>query len=187
MMRPRYAAWRQKGGGFLEDHAKFREYLHRVGRVAEQKIDHYLRWVNRYLALHGTGSPDGSSVKSYLAYLARDHEEWKVRQAQDALAHYREYLHSRKTATLEEKRAVTVQFPRSESEAGQKPVQIGTGRIGWEQTEVKLRDCIRLRGLAWQTEKSYLGWFVRFREFLRDKEVRSVTEEDLKRLSSSLR
>jgi integron integrase len=88
---------------------------------------------------------DTDHVKVFLKDLSRRKEDWKVRQAEEAIALYR-YWQS------------TIQRTPAQ--------EISHDITGvWAEARIRLIEAIRLKHRSLSTERSYLTWFDRFRRF----------------------
>jgi integron integrase len=165
----------------------FAEFLLKKGRIGSRYLQYYLRWVTmyrEYVASQSTLSqserPDDVSaegveaqhVKNFVSQLSRKYQDWKVQQARDAL---RLFCYYKRSAIASRPQPVPVLPPTSS------PTCVTWGDL--EETLVRL---MRLRHRSYRTEKTYLSWTFRFRSFAAGKELRTLTQDDLKAFLSHL-
>jgi len=70
----------------------FQDFLVRSQQLPEKRIPFYLRWVSRFHEFCSRQHMDGmgkEAIASYLQDLAKDHEDWQVQQAKEAVRLYR--------------------------------------------------------------------------------------------------
>jgi integron integrase len=101
----------------------------------------------------------------FLSHMAKSYEDWQVKQADTALRLY-DYFLSRKQ-----------KGPSSES---------GGSDGDWLTAEEKMRTAMRLRHLAYSTEKTYLLWLRSFRTFVKEKDPAQLSANDLQDFLSYL-
>ncbi len=147
----------------------FQDFLARKQRVPENRLPYYLRWVSRYHEFCSRENVDGSgkdAIASYLQDLAKDHEDWQVQQAKEAVRLYR-YFKGLQEATP----------------AGKPPAE---GQGSWQSVEEEIVRALRLRHRSYRTEQSYRQWLRRFGAYLGFKEPQSLNQQDLERFLSHL-
>ena len=145
---------------------KFSLFLSKRG-IKEKYIPHYVKWVsNCYTFLNRplAGGISSKEKERYLKHLARSHEDWQVRQADQAIKFY-QYFVSR---NLKEKR------DRPDS------------RHSWKGAEKKAIKLLRLKHRSYSTEKSYVFWIRRFGGFLEYKPLLETDGDDLQRFLTYL-
>ncbi len=127
---------------------RFERYLAGQANIAAKYVPHYRNWVVRFYEQIAK-PPDyhfsGEEKTGFLREMATQHEEWQVRQADHALRLYRHYL------GLQLREAQ----PDTDTDAA------------WRSTLDEMREALRRRHCAWETEKTYVGWVERFRAALR--------------------
>lgn len=97
--------------------------------------------------------------------MAKEFEDWQVKQADTALRFY-DYFLSRQLKT---------------------PAEVSPGEsTDWIFIEKKMQDALRLRHLAYATEKTYLLWLRSFRAFLKEKLPAQLLGYDLQDFLSYL-
>ena len=147
----------------------FQDFLARKQRVPENRLPYYLRWVSRYHEFCSRENVDGSgkdAIASYLQDLAKDHEDWQVQQAKEAVRLYR-YFKGLQEVTP----------------AGKPPAE---GQVSWQSVEEEIVRALRLRHRSYRTEQSYRQWLRRFGAYLGFKEPQSLNQQDLEQFLSHL-
>jgi len=69
----------------------FQDFLVRSQQLSENRIPFYLRWVSHFHEFCSRQHMDGmgkEAIASYLQDLAKDHEDWRVQQAKEAVRLY---------------------------------------------------------------------------------------------------
>ena len=115
----------------------FRQFLLRKASIKPQYIPFYLKWVSDCYAYLDTPSDSRLSSeqkKQFLSHMAKNHEDWQVKQADAALRLYDYFL------SCELKR-------------------LSSGVPGaWKDLEQRMGEALRLRQRSLSTEKTYLIW-----------------------------
>ena len=115
----------------------FRQFLLRKASIKSQYIPFYLTWVSDCYAYLDTPSDSRLSSeqkKQFLSHMAKNHEDWQVKQADAALRLY-DYFLSRELKRL------------------------SSGVPGaWKDLEQRMGEALRLRQRSLSTEKTYLIW-----------------------------
>ncbi len=164
----------------------FIEFLRRKGIVGEQRLPYYEFWIRMYLQWQAGGPEvddwsEDASAESYLASLGKRFKDWQVLQARDALRLYLYYRESRK------KGGEAGGGTEPAADMGQESTDpVDTDPAGADPLEDSLLELMRLKHLAYRTEKSYLSWIARFRSYTRRKKISELTEQDLKNFLSYL-
>jgi len=130
-------------------------------------IPHHLRWISSCYAFFRLSSTERLSleqIQQYLSQLGTSHEEWQIKQADQALRRYDYFL--------------TKVLPDA------LPVQ--PDPVLWDTVLLKVRDTLRIKQLALNTEKSYLLWLRQFQVFLGRKSPQDLTFDDMRRYLSYL-
>jgi len=113
----------------------FRQFLLRKASIKPQYIPFYLKWVSDCYAYLDTPSDSRLSSEQktqFLSHMAKNHEDWQVKQADAAFKLY-DYFLSR-------------ELKRSSS-----------GLPGaWKDLEQRMGEALRLRQRSLSTEKTYL-------------------------------
>jgi integron integrase len=143
----------------------FRQFLLRKASVKSQYVPFYLKWVSDcygYLNTAADSRLSSDQKKQFLAHMAKDHEEWQVKQADAALRLFDYFL------SCELKR-------------------LSSGVPGaWKDLEQKMGEALRLRQRSLSTEKTYLIWLRSFRAFVKEKEPSKLEGRDLQDFLSHL-
>jgi integron integrase len=140
---------------------EFREYLVNECHIQEKKIPYFINWVcifKRY----------GEKQDLFLAFIKKTYQDWQVSQALTAVQMYKSYLHNQDAGTVQKT----------------KPLITSSQDIG--VTLKKGREVIRLHGLSYRTEKTYLQWLKRFLIFIEPITFQPITESNLKAYLTNL-
>ena len=127
----------------------FKQFLTSAKLVPENRILYYIRWINKFLTYQGKTSEADigtSDIDLFLNSLQRKVEGWQVRQAEEAIRLY-VYYKSRHHNGL--------------------PAQNTDTKAIWRQYGQEMKAIIRLKHMAYSTEKTYLGWLRSFYTFLK--------------------
>ena len=113
---------------------EFQAFLRRKGAIRPQYIPFYVKWVADCYAFFG--EPPAARLRSdkkkeFLSQMAKDHEDWQVKQADAALRLY-DYFLSRELGEA--------------SPAGSVPEE-------WQAAEERMRKALRLRQRSYNTER----------------------------------
>lgn len=130
-------------------------------------IPYYIRWISNcyaFFRLPLTKRLSLEQTHQYLSQLDASREGWQVKQAEQALRRYDYFL--------------TKRLP------GASPVLADPA--SWETVLLKVRDVLRIKQLALNTEKTYLLWLRQFQAFLGGKPPRDLTFDDMRRYLSYL-
>ncbi len=136
----------------------FEQYLKNTGQVKARSLPYYVKWVaDCYAFLNKDFSQrvTNEEKEQFLSHLAKAHEDWQIKQADLAIKLYNFFL--LKNSKTNSKQALA-------------------------QWEILFKDTIkalRLRHRSYRTEKAYLGWLVRFKEFVKEKSPQELTGEDV--------
>jgi integron integrase len=143
----------------------FRRFLAGKASIKSQYIPFYLKWVSDcygYLDQPSDSRLTSEQKKQFLSQMAKNHEDWQVKQADAALRLY-DYFLSRELKRL------------------------GSGVPGaWKDLEEKMGEALRLRQRSLSTEKTYLTWLRSFRAFVKEKEPSELEGHDLQDFLSHL-
>jgi Phage integrase, N-terminal SAM-like domain len=140
----------------------FQDFLVRNQHLPEKRIPFYLRWVIRFHEFCSRQHLDGMEMEAiapFLQDLAKDHEDWQVQQAKEAVRLYRYFR------------------GLPEPNRGEQPQS--NGQTLWQPLGDEIVRALRLRHRYYRTEQSYRHWLERFGPFLGFKEPRSVNQQDL--------
>ncbi len=148
--------------------ATFKQFLSEKERVPDQNLPYYLKWVAdcyRFFNLAEEDLLSNEQHEKFLHQLAKNHEDWQVRQADRALCLYIFFL--TKTARAAE--------------------GTSTGYCAdWNEIEQSTRQALRLRQRSISTEKTYLAWLRQFRSFAKERQPSLLEGKDLQNFLSSL-
>jgi len=146
----------------------YESFLTRKGNVKPLNIPYYVKWVSDcYRFLNESESERLSSDQKgqFLSRMAKNHEDWQVKQADTALRLY-DYFLSRKE----------MQASKASSADG----------LEWSSMEDKLRQALRLHQRSLSTEKTYVIWVRNFRRFVGEKSPEHLQGRDLQDFLSHL-
>ncbi len=141
----------------------FSNYLKSKRIVADQKIPYYVLWVKKLQNYGGKevqNTTNVDTITQFISYLSRNHEEWQVSQASEAIEIFRHYIQKGRTGDI---------FTGNNSTAGQ-----------WKEAANEMGKMLRLKQLSINTEKTYLGWLRGFYRFLQGIPPGQLTGEDVK-------
>ena len=131
-------------------------------------IPYYVKWVAECYTFfqESEANPLGLEHKqAYLRHLAKNDEDWQVKQADYALRLYSYFL------------------SRSDESS---PEKGGINAGDWKTVEEKMTNALRLRHRSLSTEKTYLAWVRQFRRFIGEKPIEAVEGRDLQNFLSYL-
>jgi integron integrase len=146
---------------------EFKTFLKQKGSIKPQYVPFYVKWVAdcyAFLDSPPTARLRSEAKKEFLSQIAKNHEDWQVRQADAALRLY-DYFLSRES--------------KAGSSGGSTPEE-------WQALEGKLRHALRLRQRSYNTEKTYIMWLRGFRSFVGDKSPSRLEGRDLQDFLSHL-
>jgi len=113
--------------------------------ISERRAAFYVGWLNRFLEFYRVSLDEVSEgdLKAFGNYLEdRGHEEWQVKQAQEAVLLY-----------IEKFLQKNIVFKNKESpDTNQLPVET------WEEAKDAFIRVLRLRHYSYNTEKTYREW-----------------------------
>ena len=147
----------------------FKTFLSSKGKVNDKYLPFYLRWVTegyRFLDIPLSQPMINEQKSQFLKHLSKNHEDWQVNQADNALRLYSYFLsrqHSEKTGGISE--ALT---------------------NSRKAIEEKTIEAIRLRHRSYSTEKTYITWLRQFQGFIKNKELKALNGKDLQDFLSYL-
>lgn len=148
----------------LED---FRRFLAEKKSVHEKAIPWYLRWVSscfEFYNLDYTETLTDKQNQEFFVQFARNHEEWQVRQAKDALRLFNYFQGT---------------TDRTDNASRQ-------NNLEWQTLEESASNLLRLKHRAQNTEKTYLTWLRSFARYLGSKSPDLITSDDIQRYLSYL-
>ena len=144
---------------------QFEKHLKATGKIKENIIPYYLLRVSQCLSFFSKA--DGESILNeekdrFLASLITELEEWQIKQADYAIKLYSFFV-------------------SSNSEENREPFA-----SDWNKITDKFRDTLRLQHKSFSTEKTYLLWLKSFRYYLDEKELSTLSFEDLQKFLTHL-
>jgi hypothetical protein len=146
---------------------QFQDVLSADKSLNSKHVPHYIRWVRdcySFFRLPPTERLSPEQIHLFLSNLERSREPWQVKQAEQALRSF-DYFLSR---TLP---STTPVMPDHDA---------------WASVLDQTRDVLRVKQLAMNTEKTYLGWLRQFQAYLGAKPPRELTFDDMRRYLSHL-
>ncbi len=188
----------------------FADFLKEKETIPEPEIPHFLRWTHMYRYFTADMSEDSSpqeKLTAFLAYLAKRYQDWQVNQARHAVQLWVYFCH---TLGAQKQRSYAARPAAAErcDPAGASPdgrpeqpeskqahaAAIPSAAIpaapalpaAAETLCLEASRLMRLKHLAYRTEKSYLGWIARFLAFAAPAEPSALNEEHLKHYLSYL-
>jgi integron integrase len=146
----------------------FRDYLLSRGTTKSTCVPYYVKWVGdcySFLNIPDSARIDNDRKNQFLSHMAKSYEDWQVKQADAALRLYEYFLSRRAEA----------------------PASVSNGESrAWTYIEEKMKKALRLRHLAYATERNYLLWMRRFQAFAKEKEPAELVGQDLQDFLSYL-
>ena len=146
----------------------FQSHLTKRGLIKDKYVPFYVKWVSECYAFLDRPSSDilNQEVKQqFLRYLAKTHEDWQVKQAEQALRLYTYFLSSQQKT------------PTGESQDVEQ---------AWVALETKSREALRLRHRSYRTEKTYLTWLRSFRTFVNGTHPHRLSGQHIQNFLSAL-
>jgi len=146
----------------------YETFLTKKGTVKTQYVPFYLKWVSDcygFLNEPLSNRLESEKKKQFLSHMAKQHEDWQVKQADTALRLYDYFLSRAISPTTGE--------PSSQEEK-------------WRLLEERMRNALRLRHRSLSTEKTYLIWLRSFRAFVGEKPPDQLVGRDLQDFLSRL-
>lgn len=147
----------------------FKRFLSSKVRVNEKYLPYYLKWVMecyRFFDIPLSQSITNEQKVQFLKYLAKNHEDWQVNQAENALRLYSYFL---------------------SSENSDKSEGISEKLINdWKAAQEKTIEALRLRHRSYNTEKTYIKWFKQFQGFVKSKDLNNLDAKDIQDFLSYL-
>jgi len=126
-----------------------------------------------YLRHAANSRPDSQggqlSIERFFTLLAQRYEDWQVGQARHAVRLYLYFSHTRGGRRETNNQPRTTQLTET-----------------WETLEQTIVRLMRLKHLSYRTEKSYLSWILKFRDYTRGKRLEQIGEQDIKHYLSYL-
>jgi integron integrase len=147
----------------------FKNFLSLKDKVNDKYIPFYLKWVTegyRFLDIPLTQPITNEQKSQFLKRLSKNHEDWQVNQADNALRLYGYFLSSQ----------------QSDKSDGIQETLIND----WKAVEEKTIEAIRLRHRSYSTEKTYIAWLRQFQGFVKSKELKNLDGKDIQDFLSYL-
>ncbi len=146
----------------------FQSNLTKRALIKDKYVPFYVKWVSECYAFLDRPTSDilSQDVKQqFLRHLAKTHEDWQVKQAEQALRLYTYFLSSQQnTATGESQDAAQA----------------------WEALETRTREVLRLRHRSYSTEKTYLTWLRSFRKSVNGTHPHGLSGQHIQSFLSAL-
>jgi integron integrase len=147
---------------------RFRQFLAEKERVPELNLPYYLKWVADCYRFYNSAQDNllsNEQLEEFLHHLAKNHEDWQVRQADRAVRLYMFFL------SKEARAAEHAASGYSDD---------------WIAIEQNTIQALRLRQRSISTEKTYLLWLRQFRSFVKERQPSLLAGSDLQDFLSSL-
>ena len=128
--------------------AQFKRYLTENARIRDKYVPYYLKWIaecHAYLNIPHGQTISAGGKQQFLHYMSKTHRDWQVKQADYAIRLYSFFL---------------------SRQGKQSPSGLSDIEKEWSTLEDETGKAIRLRHRSLNTEKAYLSWLRRFREFI---------------------
>lgn len=156
----------------------FGEFLKEHRLVREQHLNYYVDWVERFTKHCGNRLQNISrkSISSYLGTISKwkNVQDWQIRQADDAIQIFtKSYLKKVHGFDMVE-------------QCRQHDIPTKPGLESWKKLLEDSRESIRIRHLAYSTEKTYLLWIRKFGEYLEHKAPIVVESDDVRKYMTYL-
>jgi len=147
----------------------FKNFLSLKGRVTEKYLPYYLRWVSegyRFLEVPPNQPVTNEQKIQFLKYLAKNHDDWQVNQADNALRLYSYFLSYENSDKLDETSEKLIKDLKA--------------------IEKKALEAIRFRHRSYSTEKTYITWLKQFQSFVKSKDLSNLDARDIQDFLSYL-
>ncbi len=145
---------------------RFEKYLLGNTHVNSKYIPYYLKWISECYRFNDTQIEQKVTVhqkQQFLAYLAKMHEDWQVKQADYALRLYNYFL----SRIHKETSTSSSDFDKE-----------------WSSLEEENVKALRLRHRSIRTEKTYIGWLRQFKGFVGAKQPQELSGDDIRNFLS---
>jgi integron integrase len=146
----------------------FESYLSNKKQIKDKYVPYYLKWVSHcynYLNESIENKLTSDQIREFLRHLSKNNEDWQVNQADYALRLYQFFLSRGKK---------------------DKQVNVAGNLDEWKELEDETRNMLRLKHRSLNTEKTYIGWLCRFKDFIEDKTPGNLKGDDLQNFLSHL-
>jgi len=141
---------------------QFKSYLLSRRLTDEKKAGFYLSWVTRFYKSCNKNPEDSvteEEIERYLKQLSKNHEEWQVKQASEAIQLYQLYKDRKDLAQNKENMHPSAQ---------------------WKSVAEEMHKVLRLMHRSYRTEQAYIGWVRRFYLFMKGRPPYSLEGKDVK-------
>lgn len=145
---------------------EFQRYLIKNARDKDKYIAYYLKWISDCYSFNNERVDhrlNSEQKQQFLSHLAKNHEDWQVRQADYAIRLYNFFL-------SHQGRQLSSYPSDIEKE--------------WGSVENGTRKALRLRHRSLSTEKSYIIWLRQFRKFIVTKKPQELEGIDIQNFLS---
>ncbi len=146
---------------------EFRRFLVAKNMVHKNAVSWYIRWVSGCFEFYNLDFKEALSEKQnqeFLIHFGKNHEDWQVKQAQDALRLFKFFQGSKDFNQNDRKQL----------------------NANWLEIEETASNLLRLKHRALNTEKTYLTWLRSFAVYIDGKLPNNVTTEDIQQYLSYL-
>jgi integron integrase len=126
----------------------FRKYLQSKGLVVQKQIPYYVQWVTQFLRFcdaHPDTTTFDQQLSSFLSDIGKKYEKWQVNQAKEAVSLYNFFAGRNISKTHKKGRDWDTE---------------------WVKAGEMMKRMLRLKQLAYSTEKSYIMWLRGFYKFV---------------------
>ncbi len=146
----------------------FKSYLLKTKYIKQKYVPFYIKWISR--CYHFLNKEIGEKLtidkkEEFLKYLSKNYEEWQIKQADYALRLYQFYLSSKK---------------------GHSKNTLSANPNEWENLEDETRKVLRLKHRSLSTEKTYIGWLRKFRDFTEEISIKHLDGKNIQSFLSYL-
>ena len=138
----------------------FKNFLSSKDKVNDKYIPFYLKWVAegyRFLDIPLAQFITNEQKSQFLKHLSKNHEDWQINQADNALRLYGYFL--------------SLENPNKAEGIPETLIN------AWKAVEEKMIEAIRLRHRSYSTEKTYIAWLRQFQGFVKSKELKETRTE----------
>ncbi len=155
---------------------EYEKYLVSNRLVQKDKAKYYVNWADKFL--HGINYRDEAinqnSIVSFINSMERENRyaDWQIRQAENAV---RMYIINFQKIDIRPKAPIA-------NETVDKKDTV----LSWEGALLKVKDSMRLRHYSYHTEKTYVDWIERFRDYSGRENADLVTDEDVRNFMTYL-
>ncbi len=147
---------------------EFRKFIINKKTVHDKSVPYFLRWIEYCYNFCDAPFEEQISEKQrleFLTHFARNHEDWQVQQAEEALKLYKYFLTGGNSEDISGKAAESPE---------------------WQKLEEETRKVLRRKHLAINTEKAYVAWLRSFTGFVGSKTPDQISTDDMQQFLSYL-